>query len=77
MAKIIKELPISASGATQCLVLHNDAYYVVSSVHASFTGFETLVFAAEKSGKITSFECLAGGKGMSREEAIADLERKF
>jgi len=71
--EIIRELPISKGGACQALVKRGNKYYVVSSVHAMFTGFETLVFPADADGNVTTWGEVAGGRGMSREEAIGDL----
>ena len=73
MIKIIKELPITQTGAHQVLVKKGKKFYVVSSVHAMFSGFETLVFPADKDGEVTNWIDVAGGRGMSREEAIEDL----
>lgn len=58
----------------QVLVRHGHAYYVVSSADVPFSGPETLVFEADALGAISSYCRVAGGRGMSREEAIADLE---
>jgi hypothetical protein len=73
--EIVRELPVSESGASQVLVKIAGAYYVVSSVDAMFTGFETLVFLADETGEVTDWVDIAGGRGMSRDEAIRDLER--
>ncbi len=56
------------------LVRKGKHYYVVSSVNAMFSGFETLVFSADKDGEVTDWGEVAGGKRMSREEAIRDLD---
>lgn len=71
--EIVKELPATRTGAAQVLVKKGDDYFVVSSVDALLSGFETLVFPADSDGKVTSYGAVAGGPGMSREEAIADL----
>ena len=71
--KIVKELPISPSGARQVLVKKAESYFVVSSVVARFSGFETLVFPANEEGEVTDWGEVAGGQGMSRDEAINDL----
>lgn len=60
--------------ASQCLVRKGDAYFVVSSCDVPFSGPETLVFKSDAEGDITEWGEVAGGKRMSREEAIADLE---
>lgn len=69
----VKELPTSPTGASQCLVRKGDQFFVVSSVSAMYTGFETLVFPADENGEVTNWGEVAGGRGMSRSEAIADL----
>lgn len=69
---VVKELPVSASGTTQVVVRRGERHYVVSSVHA-YSGFETLVFGGEADGEITNWLEIAGGRGMSRDAAIADL----
>jgi hypothetical protein len=65
-----------------CLVQDEETkrYFVVSSVDTSKMfgfmtdgGFETLVFAADKDGTVTDWSDVAGGRGLSRIEAIADL----
>lgn len=73
MIEIIKE-QVSPVGAEQVVVRKGNKYFVVSSVNAMFTGFETLVFPSDAEGNITNFHEVAGGRGMSREEAIAELE---
>lgn len=62
-----------------CLVLCGTDYYAVSSVNLAFdTGMsETLVFPANSDGQVTSWGDVAGGSNMSREQAIADLERNL
>jgi hypothetical protein len=74
--EFVKELKVSPSGSRQCLVKMGEKFFVVSSVHAMFTGFETLVFPADESGEITNWSEVAGGRGLSREAAIADLEQR-
>jgi hypothetical protein len=61
------------SRGDQVLVKRGDEYFVVSSVDAMFSGFETLVFRSDEKGNVTNWGEVAGGRGMSREEAIADL----
>lgn len=76
--EFVREKDTSATGAKQALYKTNDnRYFVVSSVVAPFTGFETLVFPADAAGEVTSYLDFAGGRGMSREEAVADLEEKL
>lgn len=62
------------STGDQVLVKQGDDYFVVSSVHAPFSGFETLVFRADAEGNITEWGEVAGGRGVSRSGAIHQLE---
>jgi hypothetical protein len=72
--EVIRELPVvKETGAQQVLVKRNKEYFVVSSVYAMYTGFETLVFPADESGEVTNWVEVAGGHGVSRDEAIAEL----
>lgn len=56
------------------LVKAGEDHYVVSSVTPIIGGPETLVFAADEQGEVTDWGEVAGGRGLSRSEAIADLE---
>jgi hypothetical protein len=56
------------------LVKRGADHFVVSSTVAMFSGPETLVFPADATGKVTDWGEVAGGRGMSREQAIAQLE---
>lgn len=56
------------------LVKKGEDYFAISSVHVPFSGFETLVFKANEGGEVIDWLEVAGGRGMSREEAIKDLE---
>jgi hypothetical protein len=56
------------------LVKNGDKYFVVSGVNAMFSGWEVLVFPADEHGEVTSWSEVAGGRGITHEEAIADLE---
>lgn len=49
--------------------------FVVSGVNAPFTGWEVLVFRANKNGEVNSYTAVAGGKGITHDQAIADLGR--
>ena len=79
--KVIKEFGGRSTEAStvhsQTLVLDMDtgAYYLVSTASVMLTGLETLVFPAKSNGEVTSWGEVAGGRGMSREEAIADLQQ--
>jgi hypothetical protein len=70
--EFVKEL--QAPKGPRCLVRRGDEYFVVSSVVALMSGPETLVFPADAEGSITDWGEVAGGRGVSREEAIAELE---
>lgn len=59
------------------LVKRGDDYYVVSSVRLPLTGFETLVSPADAEGEVTDWGDVAGGRGFSQAEAIADLELNY
>ena len=73
--KIVKELPVSSSGASGIVVKKGGLHFCVSSVNATFTGFETLVFPCDADGEVTDWSEIAGGRGVSREEAIEELEQ--
>lgn len=69
--EVLREL--SGFRGTACLVRRGDEFFVVSSVVAGFTGFETLAFRADASGVVTDWMDVAGGRGMTREAVIAEL----
>ncbi len=73
--KIIKEL--KGFKGVACLVKRGEKYFVVSSLGSAFdTGLpETLVFPSDENGKVTSWGEVAGGRGVSREEAIKELSQ--
>jgi hypothetical protein len=56
-----------------CLVRRGEKFFVISSVNALYTGPETLVFAADADGEVVDYGEVAGGRGVSRDEAIAEL----
>jgi len=70
--KIVKELDGFTGQA--CLVEHEGKYYVVSSTVAPFTGPETLVFPANSEGEVLSWSEVAGGRNVSRLEAMKEVE---
>ena len=45
-------------------------YFIVSGVDALFTGWEVLVFPADKEGEVTDWLETTGGRGITHEEAI-------
>jgi hypothetical protein len=69
--EIIREL--DGFNGRACLVRRADRYFVVSSTDAFGTGFETLIFPADANGEVASWGEVGGGRGMSREKAIADF----
>ena len=75
----VRELTPPRRGASQCLVSIGDDYFVVSSIASAFdTGLpETLVFPGNAEGDITSWGDVAGGRNVSREDAILDLARHY
>jgi len=70
---IIRDLGRNEVGAEGVVVKKGADYFLVSSVNALFSGHETLVFRCDAEGKVDSWADVAGGRGMSREEAIEDL----
>jgi len=74
MATIVKELPTSQTGASQVVIKHGGKFYVVSSVNAMLTGPETLVFRSNKKGDIKNWAEVAGGRRITRKQAIKELE---
>jgi len=75
MATIIRDVSEKFQGRAY-LVQHLGKFYVASYVAWTFDhkGPETLVFASDSEGNVTDFMDLAGGRGMTPMEAIADLE---
>jgi hypothetical protein len=72
--EFVRELKPMRPSAVQALVRGTDGrHFVVSSVTAMLSGPETLVFEADTDGNVTDWLEVAGGRGMSRDEAIADL----
>ena len=52
-------------------------FFVVSGTVAMYTGWEILVFPADGEGNILDWGEVAGGRGISYENAIEELEQKF
>ena len=50
-------------------------FYVASGVNAMYTGWEVLVFPADERGEITSYGDVAGGRGITYEDAVESLEQ--
>jgi len=75
--EIVRELPGWGSGDA-CLVRKGDEYFVVSSVVAPFSGFETLAFRSDSEAVVgpvgeDNWLEVAGGRGVSREATIAEI----
>ena len=50
-------------------------YFVASGVVAmDWGGWEVLIFASDKTGKVTEWNEVAGGRNMTHEQAINDLK---
>jgi hypothetical protein len=75
-ATFLRELEPTVRGQEICLIELDGKHYVVSSIPSApdHRGPETLAFAADASGEITSYADLAGGRDMSREQTISQLE---
>lgn len=71
--QFMRELNNLRMRGVQCLVTHGDEFYVVSTID---NPPETLVFPADRKGNITDWLEAAGGSGMTRGEAMADLARR-
>lgn len=72
--EFVKELTGFRGAA--CLVRRGAEHFVVSSVDAPYSGPETLVFRSDDKGEPLDWSDVAGGRGVSRGEAIAQLERR-
>jgi hypothetical protein len=55
----------------------SDQHFVVSGTNAMLSGWEVLVFPADSDGEVTSWGEVAGGRGISHDEAISDLEDRL
>lgn len=66
--EIVREI-----NARQVLVKRGDEYFVVSSINAPFSGPETLAFPATAEGDVTGYLEVAGWRGATRDEVIAQL----
>jgi hypothetical protein len=71
--EVVKDVTRGDYATKQTLVKRGDEYFVVSSANIPFSGFETLVFPADAEGEITDWIEVAGGRGMSHQEAITEL----
>jgi len=73
--EVIREDLPDFKGRTVLVKSEDGRYFVISSVNAApDTGLpETLVFEADEDGE-TNFRDVAGGTGVSRDEALTELE---
>lgn len=71
--EIVKELSDWKGDAV--LVRRGREHFVVfSSIEVPMSGFETLAFESDSSGEVYSYLEVAGGRGRSRSDTIAELE---
>lgn len=56
------------------LVKKGKSYFVVSGVNVMGSGWEVLVFHSSKTGKVTDWGEICGGRGITHDEAIRELE---
>ena len=56
------------------LVKKDDKFFVVSGTTAMFTGWEVLVFPADAEGNVTNWGEVCGGRGISIQDAIDELD---
>ena len=56
------------------LVKKGKKHYVVSGTDAFYSGWEVLVFECNKDGEVTNWSDVCGGRGVSHDEAINELE---
>lgn len=48
-------------------------YFVVSGTYAMFSGWEVLVFPADKDGNVLDWSEVAGNRGVTHDDAISEL----
>jgi hypothetical protein len=71
---VIDSFIVSPVGAHQWLIRVDEQFYIVSAVTTPGDGPETLVFPADRHGKITDFGEIVGLRGtLSHQEAINEL----
>lgn len=77
-ARVIKELEGWTGRA--CVVEVGGRHYVVSSITPRDEPLlrcpETLAFESDENGNVAKYSEVAGGKNMTREETIAELEER-
>lgn len=62
-------------GTAWLLRASNGDFYVASGMHVVYSGWEVLVFPATPTGSIKDWGEVAGGRGISHPDAVADLVR--
>lgn len=74
----VRELPDDGYRGNACLVRLGDDYFVVSTINYApdHGGSETLAFPAYQNGEVIEYEDVAGGRGWTREQTIAELAEK-
>ncbi len=55
-------------------VKNGDKYYIVSGTVAMFSGWEVLIFPSDEKAEVVSWGDVGGGRGISFEEAIRQIE---
>jgi NAD(P)H-flavin reductase len=65
-------------GQKACVVKRGADYFQISTIVSApdHGGPETLAFACDEDGEVTSYTDLAGGRGWSREDTIKELAEK-
>gem|GEM_PF-6984198 len=71
IVEVIREL--SGFKGSTCLVEHLGKFYIVSLTGACCYGPKTFVYPSNEQGEVASWMAVAGGMGMTRDEAISDL----
>jgi hypothetical protein len=56
------------------LIRKGNEYYVVSGADVPFSGWEVLIFPSDENGVVTNWGEVAGGRGISHEEAIKQFD---
>ena len=61
----------------KALIYYNNEFYIVSETVVPFTGLETLIFTADAEGAITNWIQVGGGKGLTLNEVLNDIDAHF
>jgi hypothetical protein len=78
MAEVTIVRELDGWKGSACLVEMGGEFFIVSSISSApdHGGPETLVFPSNPEGEVSSFGDVAGGRGVSREQAISELSEK-